>query len=164
MIRAPKQFNGQFINRHFYEYEFQNNLLYRINSGECYDWAYYGHRLFGAELWTTDYHAWCRVGKKYHDSETGKYGVLNFMNLGCNVRNAFPIPWEDKPPQALPLEEFKKFWSAYSYMAENDHWTTMLEPELQRVLGKLYREATPIFPIHGQKIVEINNGFISNIV
>lgn len=151
MIRVPKQFNGAFITRHFFPSFLENDNVSAINSGYCYDWAYYGHRLFGADLWTTDYHAWCRYGQKYHDSETGKYGVNNFMNLGCNRRNAFPLPWEEKAPQSLSLEDFKAFWKPYSDRAAHNHWKSSLEPKLRKILGKLYQEATPIF----QPLVEI---------
>jgi len=147
MIRVPKTpFNGTFISRHFFPDYFKYNNLRTINSGRCYDWAYFGHRLFGADLWATDFHAWCKVGRKYHDSETGKYGVLNFMQLGCNRRNAYPLPWDEYGPQQMTLQEFKDFWDREGG-GHRRHWDNMLEPLLQRVLGKRYRDTTPIIQL-----------------
>src|SRR5258706_9325250 len=119
MIRAPRTFNGTFISRHFFPDYFNNGILQVINRGRCYDWAYFAHRLFGATLWATDFHAWVQVQNqdqndsrwktRFFDSETPS-GVTNFMALRCNIRNAFPVPWSDQAPKRMELQEFKDFW------------------------------------------------------
>lgn len=145
MIRVPAQFNGGFISRHFFPDYFRHNNVRAINSGRCYDWAYLAYRMFpDIQLWATDFHAWVRYGKKYHDSETGKFGVLNFMELGCNKRNAYPVPWDQHAPRQMTVEEFKDFWNREGG-GQRRHWDSSLEPLLKKVLGKRYREATPIF-------------------
>lgn len=145
MIRAPRHFNGTFISRHFFPSFFKFNTLKVINSGRCYDWAYFAHRLFGVRLWATDFHAWVQYGRKHYDSETGKVGVMNFMNLGCNKRNAFPVPWQDHAPTPMELKEFKDFWDKHGGGFRR-HWDSKLESELRCVLGKRFSELTPIFP------------------
>jgi len=157
MIRAPRRFNGTFISRHFFPSFFEHNALKVINSGRCYDWAYFAHRLFGAQLWTTDYHAWVQIQNpdqndgrwrtRYFDSETPN-GVSNFMSLGCNIRNAYPLPWDEQAPQRVELQEFKEFWDEHGG-GHRRHWGSMLEPQLQKVLGKRFSELTPIFRIKG---------------
>jgi len=144
MIRAPKLFNGTFINRHLFPSFFKYNRLSVINSGRCYDWAYFAHRLFGAKLWSTDYHAWVQYGKKFYDSEAGLHGVSNFLALKCNKRNCFPLPWDEMPPATMDLKQFKSFWDSNGG-GHRRHWDSMLEPQLQEVLGKRYSELTPIF-------------------
>lgn len=144
MIRRPRGFNGTFISRHFFPDLFKVNALRVINTGACYDWAYLAYRLFeGVQLWTTDYHAWVRVGRKWHDSETCRAGVLNFMELGCNYRNS-PIPWEGQPPRSMEVDEFKDFWN-HEGSGRRFHWDNYLEPKLREVLGKRFREESPIF-------------------
>lgn len=147
MIRVPHNFNGNFISHHFFpEYR---KYLKGINGGRCYDWAYLAYRMFeGVELWTTDYHAWVRVinrdsGSRYFDSET-KQGVSNFMLLGCNRRNSYPIPWQAQPPVRMEVDSFKKFWDEHGGGFKR-HWESMLERKLKEVLGKRYSELTPIF-------------------
>jgi hypothetical protein len=153
MIRAPKNFNGTFISRHFFPSFFKHNSLKTINSGYCYDWAYFAHRLFGAQLWATDFHAWVQVHnhdpkeagwiQRFFDSETHK-GVSNFMQLGCNIRNSYPLPWGEHAPKAMELKEFKDFWNEHGG-GHRRHWDSMLEPKLQTVLGKRFSKLTPIF-------------------
>lgn len=143
MIRVPSQFNGTFITRHFFPRFFRHNDLQSINAGHCYDWAYYAWRLFpNVVLWTTDYHAWVQVGKKFYDSETNPKGVLNFMHLGCNRRHG-PDPWADQHPVRMDVKDFQKFWNKHGGGFKN-HWDSMLEGSLQKVLGKRYSERTPI--------------------
>ena len=145
MIRVPSHFNGAFISRHFFSDYLKHNNLRGINSGRCYDWAYLAYRMFAdIQLWTTDFHAWVRYGRKYHDSETGRFGVLNFMELGCNRRNAYPVPWEKQAPKLMGVDEFKKFWNGRG-SGHRRHWDSLLEPQLKKVLGSRYRETTPIF-------------------
>lgn len=145
MIRVPSHFNGAFVSRHFFPDWFKHKNLAGINGGQCYDWAYLAHRLFeGVQLWTTDYHAWIRIGRKFHDSETGRFGVLSFMELGCCRRNG-PTPWEDQAPRQMELDEFKTFWNRQG-IGHRFHWDTLLEDRLKTVLGKRYKEVTPIFP------------------
>lgn len=143
MIRAPRHFNGTFINRHFFPDYLKHGTLSRINQGKCYDWAYYAHRLFNAQLWTTDFHAWVRWDMNYYDSETVK-GVQNFMRLRCNMRNAFPLPWDGQAPKRIGVQEFKAFWDEHGG-GKRKHWDTVLEADLRRVLGKRFSEMTPIF-------------------
>jgi len=143
MIRTPHQFNGLFITRHFFPKYLKYNNVSAINSGRCYDWAYFAYRMFpNVQLWTTDYHAWIQVGKKFYDSET-KAGVSNFMLLGCNKRHA-PTPWEDQPPIRASVLWFKSFWDKHGGGYKR-HWDSMLEADLKEILGKRYTEATPIF-------------------
>ncbi len=153
MIRVPRNFNGPFITRHFFPWNFKHNALKIINQGRCYDWAYFAHRLFGVQLWATDYHAWVEVNSqdpktyqwshRFFDSETPN-GVSNFMLLGCNKRNAFPVPWDGQAPKRMELTEFKTFWDKEGGGFKR-HWDSMLEGDLKRVLGKRYSELTPIF-------------------
>lgn len=145
MIRAPKVFNPTFINRHFFPNYLKHGILDTINHGRCYDWAYYAHRLFKAQLWTTDYHAWVRWDGRYFDSETVK-GVRNFLGLRCNIRNAFPVPWSDNPPQEIHIQEFKDFWDEHGG-GKRRHWDSILEVDLRKVLGHRYSELTPIFNV-----------------
>lgn len=167
MLRLPKKFSSSFINRHFFPSYLQFNRLSSINTGRCYDWAFFAHRLFGVELWATDYHAWVEVWvpkakqpepvttggyyygpvkeRRYFDSETPK-GVSSFMDLGCNIRCANPIPWESDPPKRFELEQFKQFWDKHGGGYKR-HWDSMLEPELKKVLNKHYSEVTPIIPL-----------------
>jgi hypothetical protein len=150
MIRAPRQFNGTFISRHFFPSFFEHNALKVINSGRCYDWAYYAHRLFGVQLWTTDFHAWVQVIERdkpyrYFDSETPN-GVSNFLNLGCNRRNSFPVPWDEHAPRRMELQAFKSFWDEHGG-GHRRHWESMLEAQLRTVLGKRFSELTPIFRV-----------------
>ncbi len=152
MIRVPTNFNGPFITRHFFPDYVRHRNVQGINSGRCYDWAYFAHRMFGVQLWTTDYHAWVQVHKqdpvnhmwshRFYDSETSK-GVQNFLALGCNVRHA-PAPWDEQAPCTMALDEFKAFWDRHGGGYKR-HWESMLEKDLQRVLGKRYSELTPIF-------------------
>lgn len=147
MIRRPKKFNGNFISRHFYPNYFRS-WVNQINRGECYDWAYYAHRLFGLELWTTDWHAWVKevhtAGNRHYDSESPN-GVKNLLNLNFHRRNSYPIPWQSQSPTQLSLEDFKDFWDEIG--AKNRyHWDSILEVNIKRVLGKRYSELTPIFP------------------
>lgn len=145
MIRVPSSFNGAFISRHFFPDFFKHNNRRGINGGKCYDWAYLAYRMFeGIQLWTTDYHAWVQYGRKYHDSETGKFGVVNFMELGCCKRNCFPVPWESQAPIRMDVEPFKDFWNREG-SGHRFHWDIMLEPQLKKVLGKRYKETSPIF-------------------
>ena len=144
MIRMPRHFNGRFITRHFFPGYFLDKNFSAINRGQCYDWAYIAHRLFeGVQLWTTDYHAWIRLGLKWHDSETCRAGVSNFMELGCNYRNS-PIPWEGQPPRSMEVGEFKDFWNKEG-SGNRFHWDSILEKRLRTVLGKRFSESTPIF-------------------
>lgn len=143
MIRVPNNFNGSFITRHFFPDFLKYDNVQGINSGYCYDWAYYAYRLFpDVKLWTTDYHAWVQVGKKFFDSET-RNGVSNFMLLGCNRRHG-PIPWEILPPIRMEVDSFKPFWDEHGG-GHKRHWDSMLEKKLKKVLGKRYSEMTPIF-------------------
>ncbi len=150
MIRVPQNFNGPFITRHFFPDYVRRQDVRGINSGRCYDWAYFAHRMFGVQLWTTDYHAWIQVNEHqkwgwkqlFFDSETVK-GVNNFMLLGCNKRHA-PAPWDDQAPVRMTLEDFKEFWDEHGGGYKH-HWDSMLENDLKRVLGKRYSELTPIF-------------------
>lgn len=150
MIRVPQHFNGAFITRHFFADYLRHDNVRGINSGRCYDWAYLAHRMFGVQLWTTDYHAWVQVREDekwrykqlFFDSET-KRGVQTFMQLGCNVRHG-PVPWDEVAPQRMEVEAFKKFWNHHGGGYKN-HWESMLEEDLKRVLGKRYSELTPIF-------------------
>ena len=144
MLRAPSRFNGTFINRHFFPAYFKHQTLSAINSGRCYDWAYFAHRLFGAELWSTDYHAWVQYEGRHFDSETHK-GVRSFMDLRCNRRNAFPVPWDDHGPSRMKLQNFKDFWDEEGG-GRRRHWDSILEADLRRILGKRFSELTPIFP------------------
>jgi hypothetical protein len=155
MIRVPRQFNGSFITRHFFSEYLKHGYVAQINSGRCYDWAYFAHRMFGVKLWTTDYHAWCEVWipskrkkdavvRRYFDAES-RHGVRNFMDLKCNKRNAFPLPWEETPPTQLDLQDFKSLWDEIG-AGDRRHWLSKLEPKLRCVLGKRYSELTPIFP------------------
>lgn len=154
MIRAPRRFNGTFISRHFFPTFFENDALKVINSGRCYDWAYYAHRLFGAWLWTTDFHAWVqyqnpdqndsRWRARFFDSETPN-GVANFMGLSCNRRNSYPVPWDEHAPKRMELQAFKNFWDEHGG-GHRRHWDSMLEAQLKTVLGKRFKEETPIFP------------------
>ena len=143
MIRAPRHFNGTFINRHFFPNYLKHGSLSLINQGRCYDWAYYAYRLFNVQLWTTDYHAWVRWDGNYFDSETVK-GVQNFMKLRCNMRNAFPLPWDGQAPKRVDVQEFKTFWDEHGG-GKRRHWDTVLEADLRNVLGKRFSELTPIF-------------------
>ena len=145
MIRAPRYFNGTFINRHFFPDYLKHGVLHTINHGRCYDWAYYAHRLFNTQLWTTDFHAWVRWDNRYYDSETSG-GVRNFLQLQCNVRNAFPVPWDGYPPKRVDVKEFKDFWDEHGG-GKRRHWDTLLEADLRRVLGKRFSELTPIFSV-----------------
>lgn len=150
MIRVPQNFNGQFITRHFFPDYLKHNNVRGINSGRCYDWAYFAYRMFpNVELWTTDYHAWIHLRDEstdwknlFFDSETLK-GVTNFMLLGCNRRHG-PAPWDLQPPRRMGVELFKSFWNEHGGGYKR-HWDSMLEKDLQRVLGKRYSEMTPIF-------------------
>lgn len=154
MIRAPGHFNGTFITRHFFPEYLKHNNLQAINMGRCYDWAYFAHRLFGVQLWSTDFHAWVKVNNpdqndsrwrsRFFDSETPK-GVSNFMLLGCNKRNAFPVPWDEHAPRTMELWDFKNFWDKHGG-GHKRHWGSILEPALKKILGKRYSELTPIFP------------------
>jgi hypothetical protein len=147
MIRMPRHFNGLFVTRHFFPEFLRHDNRRGINGGYCYDWAYLAYRMFeGVQLWTTDYHAWIRIGRKWHDSETNRFGVLNFMELGCNYRNS-PIPWESQPPRSMDVEEFKTFWNREG-SGHRFHWDSMLEARLKRVLGKRFSQSTPIFQPH----------------
>jgi hypothetical protein len=149
----PTRFNGTFITRHLFPDFFVYNNQRGINSGYCYDWAYYAHRLFNAQLWTTDYHAWVLVNtqdqrtgswsQRFFDSETPG-GVKNFMQLGCNVRHG-PVPWDDHAPKSMGVQAFKKFWDSHG-AGYRYHWDSRLETNLRKTLGKRFREATPIIP------------------
>jgi hypothetical protein len=162
MIRAPRKFNGTFITRHFFPGFFQIKDVAAINRGKCYDWAYIAHRLYGVQLWSTDYHAWVEammpspenttesIGgyswkpmvRRYFDSETPK-GVSNFLTLGCNRRNSHPVPWEDQHPIRMTLIEFKEFWNHIG-SGRRYHWDSHLEPQLKDVLKDRYKGVTPI--------------------
>ena len=150
MIRQPQNFNSFFVTRHFFPDYLRHNNVRGINGGRCYDWAYYAHRIFGVQLWTTDYHAWVQVPQeeKWHwkqlffDSETVK-GVSNFMLLGCNRRHA-PAPWDNQAPTRMNVGDFKEFWNEHGGGFKR-HWESMLEAKLKEVLGKRYSELTPIF-------------------
>jgi len=143
MIRAPRTFNGTFINRHFFPNYLKHGSLSLINQGRCYDWAYYAHRLFNAQLWTTDFHAWVRWDGNYFDSESAN-GFSNFMKQRCNMRNAFPLPWSFTPPVRMEVKAFKAFWDEHGG-GKRRHWDTVLEADLRNVLGKRFSEMTPIF-------------------
>lgn len=165
-IRMPKRFSSTFISRHFFFDYFSQDRLATVNNGQCYDWAYFAHRLFGVQLWTTDYHAWVEVWKKrklrpgeivpknrmywpqerrWFDSETIR-GVKSFTDLASHIRLGGSVPWGEVPAKAIDLQEFKELWNeigaGYTY-----HWDSILEPKLVRVLGKHYKVSTPILQI-----------------
>lgn len=145
MLRIPRQFNATFVSRHFFPTYFKNKALDNINYGRCYDWAYFAHRLFGVDLWTTDYHAWVRYGNRWFDSETHN-GVVSFMDLRCNIRIGGAVPWGDIPPKRIGnIENFKAVWDEHGGGFRH-HWNSMLESDLCRVLGKRFTNLTPIFP------------------
>jgi hypothetical protein len=148
MIKAPASFNGRFVTRHLFRNYLEHSTLSLINSGRCYDFAYYAYRLFpNVKLWTTDYHAWVEARGKHWDSETS-HGVKDYMKLRCNVRNtygnSFPCPWDEQEPVTMEVDEFKSFWDRNG-SGRRHHWDNFLEPELKAALGKRYSEMTPIF-------------------
>lgn len=94
--------------------------------GGCYDWAYLAYCLWAnVELWTTDYHAWVKVGTKFYDSETFK-GNTNLKKLGCNRR----CGWNEIEPMLVSAREFKTIWDEYGYSGHS--WDSNLE----RIAGR----------------------------
>jgi hypothetical protein len=168
-IRTPKKFSSTFISKHFFIDHYLNYSLDQINYGECYDWAYIAHRLFGVQLWSTDYHAWVEVWKerklrpgepaphnrmhwplerKWFDSETVR-GVRGFEALGSHKRfgnQNFPVPWDNISPRAMTPQEFKELWNDIG-AGHTFHWESLLETRLVSVLGKKYKASTPILQI-----------------
>jgi len=144
ITRVPSNFNAEFITRHLFRNYMKAGNLSLINRGRCYDWAYYAYRLFpNIQLWTTDFHAWVEAKGKHWDSEA-PHGVRDYLKLRCNVLNSFPCPWDEQEPVKMEVDEFKDFWDHHG-SGRRYHWDNFLEFELQKVLGKRYREMSPIF-------------------
>ena len=116
MLVVPKKFSADFINRVFYPLEYSRATLQTINSGRCYDWAYYAYCLWNnVQLWSCDTHAWVHVGEKFYDSESPD-GVRDYSQLGCNSRWG----WE-KEPKPMNIGTFKSMWSRIG-SGRRKHW------------------------------------------
>lgn len=121
-IVLPKRLSPEFINNIFFPDYVRCNNVCDINSGRCYDWAYYVYCLYPtAQLWTTDYHAWVRYSGRFWDSESPR-GVKDVDSLGCNSRWG----WESIPPKPIDVVPFKRLWSRFG-RGRKYHWDLMLE-------------------------------------
>jgi hypothetical protein len=119
-ILLPKKFSADFISQIFYPEEWKKGWLRSINSGRCYDWAYYAYCLWpNVKLWTTEHHAWVQVGKKFFDSESGN-GIQDHCKLNCNS----VWPGEETPPTIMSSEDFQKFWNKNGG-GRKYHWDIM---------------------------------------
>lgn len=129
MIEIPSQFEPEFISKNFFP-KYYPARLGAINNGECYDWAYYAHRLFSnTNLWSTDYHAWIEKDGFHYDSEAPG-GVIGWENLRTNTF------WSGTPMRQS-LEEFKEFWNQHGG-GKKRHWDSILEKHMEIVLGDFY--------------------------
>lgn len=124
----PQRFSASFVTRTFYPHEYKNKCRDEINMGRCYDWAYIAYCLWAnVELWTTDYHAWVKVGTKFYDSETFR-GEPYHMSLGCNNRCGF----NEIEPMPVSVHEFKETWDYHGNPTHS--WDLQLEKIKQRGL------------------------------
>lgn len=118
----PKRFDANFITQIFYPYEWANNRHQSINTGRCYDWAYYAYCLWkNVVLWTTEHHAWVQVGKKFFDSESSS-GIMDHTKLNCNAL----WPGEEVLPTAMHADKFKELWNDCGG-GRKFHWDLMQE-------------------------------------
>lgn len=71
MKTLPVKFNASFINKVFYPEETARNDLMSINCGQCYDWAWFSYLCWSnqVQLWSSENHAFVRVGRNFYDSE-----------------------------------------------------------------------------------------------
>lgn len=137
-VKIPNRFSATFISRHLFPDYFPNDLP-EINAGRCYDWAYFGWRLFpNVQLWMDEYHAWVQVmgTGRHYDSETC-YGVKDYRKLPCNIKCGL----ED--PRPVDVDEFKDFWDCNGGGGQR-HWDSKLEKQLLKLAGDLYTFDTPI--------------------
>jgi len=113
-VSLPKRFNANFITHTFFpEYIGEEGF---INSGRCYDWAYYAYCLFPTvQIWTTDFHAWIQYGKRFFDSvhPLGSESELTYHG------------WDETEPCILPISEFKNMWDEIGG-GRKHHWNRML--------------------------------------
>jgi len=117
----PQRFSASFVTRTFYPYEYKHKCRDEINMGQCYDWAYIAYCLWAnVELWTSDYHAWVKVGTKFYDSETFN-GDPDLKKLGCNRR----CGWGEVEPMQVSAHKFKVIWDTYGH--PNHEWDLQVE-------------------------------------
>lgn len=113
----PQRFSASFVSRVFFNRDYRNKTLNWINTGRCYDWAYYAYCLWGnVKLWTSDIHAWVQVGGKFYDSESFT-GKARHEDLNCNAA----FDWEDEPPRQVTSEEFQNIWDTHGG-GRRRHW------------------------------------------
>jgi hypothetical protein len=144
VTRVPAIFNARFVARHFFPEKYPNQLR-AINGGECYDFAWLCFRLFpGVQLWSSDWHAWVELQGKFFDSEALR-GVTDYLDLPFHKRNR-EIYWDEQEPRSMDLTSFKALWDSVG-IGRRCHWEGWHEHHLKRVLGKRYRETTPILDI-----------------
>lgn len=130
------KFSATFISRNFFPDYFPNKLRV-INTGLCYDWAYYAYRLFPTvQLWSDYSHAWVQLGRRHYDSEVFR-GTPDYRLLPCNRVCGLVDP---KP---MPVETFKEHWN-HNGGRRPEHWDIMLEAKLEKVTGNKYRQYSPI--------------------
>lgn len=133
MLTLLREFDAEFITAVFFTNEYRNNNLISINSGRCYDWAYYAVRTFShlpIELYSTESHAYVKYEDRYYDSEAPR-GVEKWNRLRTNA-------WWSGYHRRMDLEGFKKLWDSIG-AGKRYHWDSELEENMKRILGRYYR-------------------------
>lgn len=131
LIQLPQKFSASFVTRTFFPDEYKEDRS-RINYGMCYDWAYIAYCLWGnVKLWTSEYHAWVQVGKKFYDSESFQ-GVWSPGDLQCSRRSGYGTLL----PTYMEAEEFCRTWTEYNDLEDGywDNWTRHIQSRGVRVV------------------------------